>query len=51
MNLYKAHLVDIWFANSAWAVFRYPAFNFNCFKLFHSSSHILGPKYAKEFNP
>ena len=23
----------------------------NLFKLFGSSSHILGPKYAKEFNP
>ena len=23
----------------------------NLFKLFGSSSHILGPKYAKKFNP
>ena len=28
MNLYKAHLVDTWFTNSAWAAFRYLAFNF-----------------------
>ena len=33
MNLYKAHLVDIWFTNSARAVFRYPGFNFS-FKRF-----------------
>ena len=60
MSLYKAHLVDIWFTNSAWAVFRYPASitldlkastDSNLFKLFGSSSHILCPKYAKKFNP
>ena len=34
MNLYKGHLVDIWFTNSAWAFFRYPAFNFR-FKSFY----------------
>ena len=58
MNL-KVHLVDICFTNSAWAVFRYPVLTLdlkasadsNIFKLFGSSSHILGPKYAKEFNP
>ena len=58
MYLYKAHLVDIRFTNSAWAIFRYPnsildlkaSTDSNLFK-FGSSSHILGTKYAKEFNP
>ena len=36
MNLYKANLLGIWFTNSAWAVFRYPALNFKfkCFRWF-----------------
>ena len=55
MNLYKAHLVHIWFTNSVWAAFRYPVLkastDSNRFKLFGCSSHILDPKYAKEFNP
>ena len=53
MNLYS--LVDIWFMNSVWAAFRYPVLkastDSNLFKLFGSSFHILGHKYAKEFNP
>ena len=34
MKLYKTHFVDIWFTNSAWAVFKYKAFNFR-FKSFY----------------
>ena len=34
MNLYKTYLADIWFTNSARAVFRYPAFDFR-FKCFY----------------
>ena len=59
MNLYKAQLVDIWFK------ILYGQFSDICdlildlkastdsnlFKLFGSSFHILGLKYAKEFNP
>ena len=33
MNLYKANSVDIWFTNSAWAVFRYV--NMDCFRKVH----------------
>ena len=58
MNLYKAHLIDIWFTNSAWAAGIQPLIldlkasaDSDLFKLFGSSSNILGPKYAKEFNP
>ena len=59
MNLKKAHLTNIQFTNSAWAVFRYPdlildlkaSSDSNLFKLFGSSAHVLGPKYAKKFDP
>ena len=59
MNLYKALLVDVWFTDSAWSVFRFQPLildlktstDSNLLKLFGSSSHILGPKYAKKFNP
>ena len=59
MNLQKADLVNIQFTNSAWAVFRYPdlildlkASSYsNLFKSFGSSAHVLGPKYAKKFDP
>ena len=50
MNLYKAHLVDIWFINSAWTDLK-ASTDSNLLKVFDSSSIILGPKYAKEFNP
>ena len=50
MNLYKAHSVDIWFINSAWTGLK-ASTDTNLLKLFGSSSIILGPKYAKEFNP
>ena len=57
MNLHKVHLEDIWFTNSAWAVFRYPDFSFdlksstdsNLFRLFGSSFNILSTKYAEKF--
>ena len=50
MNLYKAHSVDMWFINSAWTGLK-ASTDTNLLKLFGSSSIILGPKYAKEFNP
>ena len=52
MNLYKAHLVHIFSGTFQPLISDLKAStDSNLFKLFDSSSHILGPKYDEEFSP